>query len=387
MSDALPPKVLRARLQLMLRHPYLAAALARLPVVNADELGWCETMATDGYTIYFNSAFCAGLSEDALVGVFAHEVLHCVLGHIDRRGPRNRLLWNVAIDHATNLLLKHFGFTLPRVGLFDPRFAGKTAEEIYDIVEKEVVVVEGCVGFDLHLEGGDAEGAAQRRRDYPSPDERRRLRAVVLQELTRELQRRQGTIPGELLREVELASKPQVTWQQLLARFMSGLRRSDYRLFPFNRKHLWRGIYLPSLGVPGPDHLVLAVDTSGSISAKDLGQFVAELDRLRALTECRLTVLHCDAAVQRVEEVPAGNAALFPGRGRVRFAGGGGTDFRPVFDWVADQLRRGQARPDALIFCTDLCGTFPPKAPPYPVVWVVTGPAAQVPFGLVIPLK
>src|SRR5262249_28092125 len=108
MSDALPSKVQRARLQPMLRHPYPAAALGRLPVVNADELGWCETMATDGYTIYFNSSFCEGLSEDALVGVFAHEVLHCILGHIDRRGSRHRVLWNVAIDHATNLLLKQF---------------------------------------------------------------------------------------------------------------------------------------------------------------------------------------------------------------------------------------------------------------------------------------
>jgi hypothetical protein len=50
----LPPRIMRSRLQLMLNHPYLAAALARLPVVNAAELGWCETMATDGYHIFVN---------------------------------------------------------------------------------------------------------------------------------------------------------------------------------------------------------------------------------------------------------------------------------------------------------------------------------------------
>ena len=53
-------------------------------------------------------------------------------------------------------------------------------------------------------------------------------------------------------------------------------------------------------------------------------------------------------------------------------AGGGGTDFRPVFDWVAERCRRGEARPDALIYCTDGWGTFPPRAPDYPLVWGVT---------------
>ena len=54
MSDTLPPRVLRARMQLMLAHPYLAAALARLPIVNGADFGWCRTMATDGYYIYVN---------------------------------------------------------------------------------------------------------------------------------------------------------------------------------------------------------------------------------------------------------------------------------------------------------------------------------------------
>ena len=58
MTAPLPPRVLRARLGLMLGHPYLAAALARLPVVNAAGFGWCDTMATDGYYIYVNPAFC-----------------------------------------------------------------------------------------------------------------------------------------------------------------------------------------------------------------------------------------------------------------------------------------------------------------------------------------
>jgi predicted metal-dependent peptidase len=149
---------------------------------------------------------------------------------------------------------------------------------------------------------------------------------------------------------------------------------------------------LPSLGVPGPEHLVLAVHTSGSVSPRELGQFVAELDRLRGMTECRLTLLECDAAVQRVTEVAAGDPTLVPtlGRaGRLHLAGGGGTDFKPVFDWIAQrQQRHCEPPPDALSYCTDGYGTFPAKPPAYPVVWVVTaGGTQQFPFGLVLRLK
>jgi predicted metal-dependent peptidase len=71
----------------------------------------------------------------------------------------------------------------------------------------------------------------------------------------------------------------------------------------------------------------------------------------------------------------------------VRVAGGGGTDFRPVFDWVA-HLLGGGAGPDALIYCTDGLGTFPLRAPSYPVVWVVTAAGKpQFPFGMTIRLQ
>lgn len=381
----LPPRVLRARMQLMLQHPYLASALARLPVINAAHLEWCHTMATDGYYIYVNPDFCANLSEAEITAVFAHEVLHCALGHIDRRGDRERQLWNMAIDYATNLVLQSFGFQLPRGALLDGKYHALTAEQIYDRLVQEGV--KPCQGFDRHILLGDPEGSSQRASEFPSESERRRMRGMVVRELASEQTRRgQGSAPGELTRGIDLATRTTVPWQALLARFFSDLRRSDYRMFPFNKKHLWRGIYLPSSGVPGPDHIVLAVDTSGSVRSSELGQFVAELDHLRALTDCRLTLLHCDAAIQRVDETTGRGTTVLPA-GR-KLAGGGGTDFRPVFDWVAQRGQQGEGRPDAVIYCTDGYGVFPPQAPDYPVVWVVTAAGAQqYPFGQVIRLE
>ena len=73
MSQALPAKVSRGRIQLMLQQPYLAAATARLKFRSIDET-WCPTMATDGFNVFINPEFVDKISEDETVGVMAHEV-------------------------------------------------------------------------------------------------------------------------------------------------------------------------------------------------------------------------------------------------------------------------------------------------------------------------
>ena len=104
-----------------------------------------------------------------------------------------------------------------------------------------------------------------------------------------------GRAGGYFAEEVAKADTAHIAWQAILARFFNGLRKNDYRMFPFNRKHAWRGIYLPSVGTPGPEHIVVAVDTSGSMDDETLGKVLAELDQLRSVTECKLTLIECDA--------------------------------------------------------------------------------------------
>ena len=187
-----------------------------------------------------------------------------------------------------------------------------------------------------------------------------------------------------LSEEVRQATRAQVPWQNLLARFFTGLRRNDYRIVPPNKKHLWRGLYLPSLGTPGPEHVLVAVDTSGSMSAETLGQVLKELDQLRAVSECGLTLLECDAGIQDATTFQPWELSSTRFERRA-FRGRGGTDLRPPFDWAHDHLVvRGQ-RPDALFYFTDGYGTFPERSPPYPVIWIMPkGGAEKVPFGDVL---
>ena len=411
-------RVTKARLQLMLHHPFLASAIARLPLVDATNTDWCATAATDGYYIYVNLTFAESLSDVDLGFVLAHELMHCVLGHTDRRGTRGRLKWNIAVDYATNALLAEAGFVPPRQALYDRQYYGMTAETIYSRLPKtrrpdgaslprkgksarggaapatpdtpdESPATRrhagGTAGFDIHLDVGDLEGSAERAKDFPSREERKRLRAELAAGVKSHLH---GTVAGRSAAELSAGSDRTVPWQELLARFVSGLRRSDYRLFPPNRKHLWRGIYLPSIGVPGPQHLVVVIDTSGSMSAPDLTMILGEIDGLRAGFECRVTVLQCDAAIQDVEVFEPWAEIPVPGTSgpKRRLRGGGGTDFRPAFNWVEEQAGEVTEIPDALIYCTDGYGSYPTEAPEeLPVLWVMTHSGARrVPFGDVV---
>jgi hypothetical protein len=50
-------RVKRGQLQLMLQQPFLASAVARLPMSDETDSGWCPTAATDGYHIFVNVRF------------------------------------------------------------------------------------------------------------------------------------------------------------------------------------------------------------------------------------------------------------------------------------------------------------------------------------------
>ncbi len=393
-------KISRARLQLMLRNPYLAGAVARLPMREAIDMPWCQTMATDGYNIFWNAEFCASLNEEELSGVIAHELLHCILGHNDRRDERDRHQWNIAIDHATNLFLLACEIQLPTDRLADRRYAGLTAEQIYDELPKQSSAsslgdsggpdgddnnknitgrAQAVGGFDVHLEELDPEGAAERSKDMPTPIEKMRIR----RELTKEVKSKwRGVFPAHFEEEFKKAGESETPWQAIMAQFMSGIRKDDYRMYPFNRKHIWRGLYLPSIGRPGPTHIAIAVDTSGSMNRELLGKVLAELDALRTMTECKLTLIECDAAIQNVTEYEGWEIADLDFDSRP-FRGRGGTVFEPVFNWMKNVGSLQNPPPEALIFLTDGEAPFPNIRPMYYVLWVFPKNfKRKAPFGI-----
>lgn len=372
----------------MLRHSYLASATARLKFCVIDE-AWCPTMATDGFNVFINPKFVERISEEEAIGVMAHEVMHCILGHADRRGDRNRELWNIAIDFATNLILSDAGITLPDSGLLDWSYKGLTAEDIYKELSKKSSKDLKKIGvkrdrgelIDVHLDPTDLHGQWARGHGHPTDAERRRLRKGWRDELKSKLP---GKISGDHSIEIEKSGNQEIDWRAFLSQFMTGLRRDDYRLYPPNKKHIWRGIYLPSFGSPGPDHIVVAIDTSGSMDREVLGKILTEIDAARQIADCKLTVIQCDVKIKDIEtleawELASTNFEVMSLKGR------GGTSLIPPFDWLEKFVEEGNPLPDALIYMTDGYGPSPKSIPMFPCLWVVPqNGATDFSFGRVL---
>ena len=121
-------------------------------------------------------------------------------------------------------------------------------------------------------------------------------------------------------------------WRELLRRFWSETTPADYSWMRPNRRHLWTGLYLPGVVREGVGEVAIAVDCSGSVSARQLRLFEAEVRSiLEGQRPERVYVLYFDAVVHKVETYEAGQ------RIDLNPVGGGGTEFGPCFEWLEDQ--------------------------------------------------
>lgn len=391
-------RLLRARIALALRQPFLAGALMRLPFRAIGEMAWCRTMATDGYRIFYNPAWTSRLAPAELRGVIAHELMHVLFSHSSRIGGREPGRWNEACDHAINLLLLQQGFRLPEGGMMDRRFAGLPAEEIYArltsaggrgsllvavsrAVDEDSDGILAEVGTDI-LDPADPRLAPTRLTGDPDQEQQRDLVVELRGEALAKLH---GTASAWFTGECQGAELGRLDWRALLRSWMHDRIRNDWSLWPPSKRFIHRGLLMPSVGVESPGHLVIAVDTSGSMSDSDLAAVFSEVRLFRETFPCRLTIVQADARVQSVEEY--GEMDGFDIPSRVFLKGRGGTDFRPVFDWFE---RNAEQSSCALIFATDGFGSFPKIAPPWPVVWLRTRAALapeKFPFGVTVSLS
>jgi predicted metal-dependent peptidase len=188
----------------------------------------------------------------------------------------------------------------------------------------------------------------------------------------------QGLLPANLRKIFSLVLEPKVDWKdRIRALVMRAVGSDEYSWRALDRRLIVRGIGAPGRLGYTCGIIVIGVDTSGSIwaSPKTLEMFFAEMGGiLEDLNPEIVHVVWCDAAVHRVDEVTDPQDIQLLRAEPV--PGGGGTDFRPVFDWVREQ----RIEPDALIYLTDLMGTFPSHQPEFPVIWG-TICDFQVPWG------
>lgn len=408
MSDA-ASKLAAARTRLILDQPFLGALVLRLPLKAAS---WCRTTATDARTLYYNPRWIDSLSNAQTQFALAHEALHCALGHFARRGHRIQRKWDMACDFAVNPILVDEGLKPPGEAIVLDVYRGMAAEEIYPCIEDEDNDSDDSL-MDDHLwdgdEGGSSDAGSQGGSggkagghdpdkvgagetagddaDGPPPPLNAQEKEQLQQQWQRHLAaaaqraREAGKLSGQLARLTEAALAVQVSWRALLAQYLAQAARDDYTwLRPSRRSQGVSGeVIWPSLrSHSGEIHV--AIDVSGSVGEQDLARFLGELNALKGTMPVRITLFACDSALAE------GAPWIFEPWDELRlprqFAGGGGTSFAPVFEWIARQDRH----PDALVYFTDAEGEFPDEAPTYPVLWLVKG-KAPVPWGRRISLN
>jgi len=143
---------------------------------------------------------------------------------------------------------------------------------------------------------------------------------------------------------------------------------------------LHQGLYLPSLKNSELSEIVIAMDSSASIDSVKLSRFAAEISGIMEQHPATVHLSYCDTRVVRYEVFQRCDLPI-----EIKPKGGGGTDYRPVFDYVA----RAGLNPACLIYLTDMeCNAFPCSSPAYSVLWVKVGEnSREPPFGETVILQ
>jgi len=183
-----------------------------------------------------------------------------------------------------------------------------------------------------------------------------------------------GKEPLGLDRIIGDLPKPKLNLIPFLRQFVTKAIPSDYTyLRP--AKNSPPDVFHPSVEMGERIEGIVAIDTSGSMSPEEIAQSVSEIVKLAKSMSIKLTIVQCDAEVQVVKEVESVKEIL-----KMPVKGGGGTDFRPVFELAEKRRVR------FVVFFTDGYGTFLEKCR-IPTLWILTPEGiaeTSVPFGKAI---
>jgi predicted metal-dependent peptidase len=361
-------KLEKAKSQLVLSHPFFASILLRGKLVERKDI---PTAAVDARgTIYYNHDFFEKeLEIQEVVFVLAHECMHKILHHFARLGGRNPQKANYAQDACINDILQSSGVgKMPSGAVNMPGSKDKTWEEVYaELPEqpKGKEYMDGVgIGHDI-LPGGESLTQA----------ELSEIAAAVKVEMAQAAQaaRMQGKMPEHLQRFVDDILYVRTPWFTILERYMTSLTKSDYSWAKPNKRYAGQGIHLPSIASePTMGEIVLVVDTSGSIGARELAECQAHLNRI--LETChpeKVHLVYCDSAVNKTVEVLPQDMPF-----KLEAVGGGGTDMMEALHWVGKQ----GLEPAVIVVLTDGHTPFDGPQPDAPVIWLITSDV-KAPFG------
>lgn len=379
--------------------------------------------ATDGHKIFVNPTKFAELTLQQRIYILTHEICHVMYEHCEqsfamsKQGgimtPRGMLsydneLRNIAQDYSINALLDECKIgERPPEGMFSNRYKGgeswvKIYDELHRDKEKNQNQPQGSGGggsnpgsgpgnnpsnkpFDQHLDPGSQSDMTPQQAVQDRADKAMDWQQTINQAAA--VAKSRGELPAALQRLVNDVVEPKVDWKDKLASSITRrIGGGGYDWTRCARSGIVRPdqVYIPARSGKGTGCVVVIGDTSGSVGDREMAIVAGTMGGIfdQAMPR-KAWVIWCDAKVHLVEELesPDDVAAIDACK---RAKGGGGTRFAPAFEKIEEL----GIVPDAVVYVTDLHGSFPEKEPPYPVIWaVVPNGAKQAPFGEVIQME
>lgn len=351
------------------------------------------TACTNGKDEMYGRDFVKRLDDKELAFVVLHETLHKAYRHLTtwhKLWKENAQITNMACDYVINLQLvdmdkaQHL-LAMPmhegkQVGLVDERFRGMHTKQVFDILkEEEPEGGYGGGGLDEHdWEGAEGLTDEQKKELAKEIDSAIRQGVIAQQKIV-------GKGAGGLGRELEDLMHPEVDWREVLKEFVrstcNAKDASSWRRV--NRRLIGQDMYMPTLIGEKVGHLVIGIDTSGSIDGQELAEFLSEVKGIaEEVHPEKVDLLYWDSEVAGHEEYSDGEVSNIVSSTKPK--GGGGTDPTCVMHYIKENA----IRPEAVIMLTDGCVGSWGNEWDCPLLWVVVrNPNSYADVGKTIHIK
>jgi predicted metal-dependent peptidase len=369
-------RIIVARVGLLLRHPFFGNMATRLQILAADD--WLPTAAVDGRNLYYNTQFFNAMNNKEIEFVIAHEILHMVFDHLERRGDRNPMLYNIAADYKVNNLLvrDRIGEKPSIVDCFqDFKYDADTSEEIYDKLFEQAKEAgkelqelldqldkEGEM-LDEHLDSEDADGEADgdngedkdsnghgtsSKRPKYSKEELKKIKDEIKENVLSSAQAAgAGNTPAGVQRMIQELTEPKMNWREILQQQIQSIIKSDYTFMRPSRKGWHTGAVLPGMNFDETIDVCVCIDMSGSIGSAQAKIFLSEVKGIMDQYKDYKIKLWCfDTAVYNEQDFTADGGEDLTD---YEVYGGGGTDF--MANWT--YMKENDIQPKKLIMFTD----------------------------------
>jgi predicted metal-dependent peptidase len=380
-----------ARARLCFYKTYFGVALWALKFVEVEGLKEKAggALAADKYwRVYYDPAFVETLSLKQLMALLLHELGHLIRNHHDRAlafgvQPINHMPWNIAGDQELNDDLEKdpevdmksisqppisYDYVTPQK-MGNPE--GKTAEWYYQQLPEQKMPQCGNCGSGAHGQPQEWESEGSEG-DEGAPDkigkaEGQLIRKNVAEAIKNESKKSRSNVPGGWGRWAREFGKPQVDWRRELSalvrnRLAQVYGYHDYSYTKANRRQsLYGKIIMPTMVQPVPK-IATVIDTSGSMSQKDLETCMTEIKGI-------LTAVGIGEITNYVVDAEVHGGRRISSIADIELKGGGGTDMRVG---ISQAISEAKGDLDVVIVLTDGYTPWPSEQSRTHIIAVLT---------------